>query len=527
MLLVLGTALLVAIGSTILLGCQLTLSDLQARNPNAKTLLVHCRPWQIAGNVKLFLVHLRTDHIVTDETQSELFDYAREANVFIEVNASAPRENAETMASDYGLVCDEYLAVRSTPLESLRPTEPCSMQANATPHPQFVGDANSQPCDSGQGDPANAGAGTAGKDLPSFTVCARPQGITSNEWYGGKGIKPFAKNQADWETEVAKADRVFVFDANAEPESVWHYGPNTKIRCPGRAPIPYEQWFAKYSGTASKQSGKANSATGKSSTSTTSTTAPTPLTTATTPKAGSAPPSPTSSPTGQGPALSVFEEFANNLALAGALAQGDTSGDAKDPNGHRNGSPTGKNVGGFSFPLLQAGVGTFQVLGNIGMSTSPLKFFKSVSGAAKKGQRSLIEKADKSALDFADDLIKKHGQYEMAKGLEEMQTVMPYAMGEKFTANLGGKFQAHKIFEKRALEKFKQLNGQADLEKLPSVILTKEEHQEISNALNEAWKKHAPKPNDKVTVEQLRKIYNDVYAKKYPHWLEIIEKQLQ
>jgi hypothetical protein len=400
------------------------------------------------------------------------------------------------------------------------------MQANTAGNPQYVGNTNSQPCNPGQGNSANAGAGTAGKELPSFKVCARPQGITSNEWYGGKGIKPFAKNQADWETEVAKADRVFVFDANAEPESVWHYGPGTKIRCPGRAPMPYEQWVAKYSGTGSKQSGKANAGTGTSSTSTTSTTAatPTPATTATTPKAGSAPPSPTSSPTGQGKALSLFEEFANNLALAGALAQGDTSGETKDPNGHRNGSPTGKNVGGFSFPLLQAGVGTFQVLGNIGLSTSPLKFFKSVSKAAKKGQRSLIENADKSALDFADKLIKKHGQYEMAKGLEQMQTVMPYAMGEKFTQGLGGKYQAHKIFEKRALEK---LTGRKDFDKLPSVILTDAEHKKVTDLLNKAWKEYVPqKKGEKVTVEQLRNIYKKAY-KDYPHWLEIIEKELR
>jgi hypothetical protein len=525
-LLAVGTTLLLVVGLGSLLGCQLTLSDLQARNPNAKTLLVHCRPWQIAGNVKLFLVHLRTDHIVTDETQSELFDYAREANVFIEVNASAPRENAETMASDYGLVCDEYLAVRSTPLESLRPTEPCSMQANAARNPQFVGDANSQPCDSGQGNPANAGAGTAGKDLPSFTVCARPQGITSNTWYGGKGIKPFAKDQADWEAQVAKADRIFVFDASAEPESIWHYGPDTKIRCPGRAPIPYEQWAAKNSGAGSKQSGKANAGTGKSSTSTTSTlpTTPTPTTTATTPKAGSAPPSPTSSATGQGPALSIFEQIANQMIVAGALAQGNTSTPLNQVGGHRNGMPGGTNVGGFSFPLLQAGVGTFQVLGNIGISTSPLKFFKSVSGAAKKGQRSLIEKADKEALEFADKLIEKHGQYEMAKGLEEMQTVMPYAMGEKFTANLGGKFQAHKIFEKRALEK---LTGRKDFDKLPSVILTDAEHKKVTDLLNKAWKEYGPqKMGEKVTVEQLRNIYKRAY-KDYPHWLEIIESQLR
>jgi hypothetical protein len=53
-------------------------------------------------------------------------------------------------------------------------------------------------------------------------------------------------------------------------------------------------------------------------------------------------------------------------------------------------------------------------------------------------------------------------------------------MGQKVTKGLGNKYQAHKIFERQALEKFKQSK---EFDKLPSVILTKEEHQEISNAL--------------------------------------------
>ena len=107
-----------------------------------------------------------------------------------------------------------------------------------------------------------------------------------------------------------------------------------------------------------------------------------------------------------------------------------------------------------------------------------------------------------------------------------MQTIMPYSMAEKFTKDLGNAFQAHKIFERRALKGLK--DSEKGFEKLPAVILTKEEHQEITNALAQAWKAYGPKkPRDPVTVEQLRAIYNAAYAKKYPHWLEIIEKQLR
>ena len=171
------------------------------------------------------------------------------------------------------------------------------------------------------------------------------------------------------------------------------------------------------------------------------------------------------------------------------------------------------------------GVGAFMILSAVGVS--PKKFIDSIVQASKKGQRVVIEKADQAALSLADDLIQQHGRYEMAKGLEEMQTVMPYVLGEKFTQGLGNKFQAHKIFEKQALEKWKELTGRTDIEKLPSIILTEAEHKKITNALAQAWKKHGPKTGEKATVEQLRAIYNEAYKTKYPHWLEIIEKQLR
>ena len=97
---------------------------------------------------------------------------------------------------------------------------------------------------------------------------------------------------------------------------------------------------------------------------------------------------------------------------------------------------------------------------------------------------------------------------------------MPYELGEKFTKDLGGKFQAHKIFEKQALEKVLK---RSDFEKLPSVILTDAEHKEISAKLAAAWAKVKPEP---MTLERLREIYKDVY-KKHPEWLEAIDSYLR
>jgi len=519
---------LVALGMTSLLGCGVTITELQTLNPRAATLRVHCHPWQVPADVKLLAAQSSadyTDHIVTDQTPGELLEYAPRANVFIEVDASAPRANARQMASEYGLVCQEDLAVRSTPLETLRPKEPCSVAGNASASGHLVGNANPPPCGSGAGDSANTGAGSAPAARKRIGVCARPPGITSDEWYGGPGITANVKTEAEYDAQVAKATVIFYLDPSAPPESIWHFGPDIKVRCPGKAPIPYDQWVAKNSGTAGQQSSNAKAGTGTSTTPNKSSTSTTPNkpTTSTAPNTGSSPPSSTSSPNGQGPALSVFETIVNNMAVGGALAQGNTSGSLNDPNGHRNGIPGGKNVGGFSFPLLQMGVATFQIISAVGLK--PKDFINLVHLASKKGQRTVIEKADKAALDLADDLVKNHGQYPMAKGLEEMQTIMPYSMAEKFTKDLGNAFQAHKIFERRALDKLKQ--SDAGFEKLPAVILTKEEHQEVTNLLNAAWNKLGPKKGQQATVEELRAIYKAAYANKYPHWLEIIEKQLR
>jgi hypothetical protein len=56
----------------------------------------------------------------------------------------------------------------------------------------------------------------------------------------------------------------------------------------------------------------------------------------------------------------------------------------------------------------------------------------------------------------------------MAESLRRAETILPYSIGEKFTQGLGGKFQAHKIFERRAFTEL-EMEG---VEKAPSIILT-------------------------------------------------------
>ncbi len=525
---------LLALGMTSLFGCGVTMTELQTLNPLAATLRVHCHPWQIPADVKLLAARSSadyTDHIVTDQTPGELLEYAPRANVFIEVDASAPYENARIMASEYGLVCQQDLAVRSTPLESLREEKPCSVAGDALANRQFVGDTNSPPC------AAPAGATAPAKDPPKrIPVCVKPAWIKADlkEWaiFKSNDKKGTTDDRATFEASTTEAEIIFVLDPTAPPETAYYFTKDAKkLSCPQKPAKTFDQVVKDGAMPDLVDLNAANkametNATGKAATTaTTSTrsTKPNKPTTSTAPITGSSPPSSTSSPNGQGPALSVFEQLVNNMAVGGALAQGNTSGSLNAPNGHRNGIPGGKNVGGFSFPALQGAVAAYQIINAVGVS--PKSFIDLVHKASKKGQRTVIEKADKAALDLADDLIKNHGQYPMAKGLEEMQTIMPYSMAEKFTKDLGNAFQAHKIFERRALDKLKQ--SDAGFEKLPAVILTKEEHQEVTNLLNAAWNKLGPKKGQQATVEELRAIYKAAYANKYPHWLEIIEKQLR
>ena len=84
---------LLALGITSLLGCSVTMSELKALNPGAATLKVHCRPWKIPEHVQVFAARSSGEHVHTDEAPGALRDFAEHAGVFIEVDASAPRDD--------------------------------------------------------------------------------------------------------------------------------------------------------------------------------------------------------------------------------------------------------------------------------------------------------------------------------------------------------------------------------------------------------------------------------------------------
>jgi hypothetical protein len=196
--------------------------------------------------------------------------------------------------------------------------------------------------------------------------------------------------------------------------------------------------------------------------------------------------------------------------------------------------PGGKNVGGFSFPALQAGVGLASIV--IGVGMKPQDFIKKVVEKTGVGKPAIVKELNAEALRVADELVKDYGQYVMAESIRKQQLILPYGMASKFTANLGSKFQAHKIFERRAIEAVMDKQGMSKeaIKKAvdevattyPSIILSDAQHQAVSKALDAAWKAQKAKVNRDLTKNELREIYKKVYDG-HPHWLEAIESYLR
>jgi len=477
--------------------CSLSTYDLEYSHPNTPIIQICDKPRFLAADVKLWGYNRSSKRIVTDEDGGELRGFYG-ADVFFEYVEGAPRSSLEHAPPEWGLTCPApvtFLDHESVflPGEVLPLKERCRATGA-----QAVGRANPNLF----AEPTRAQAPCDSHVQAIVRVCARPPGI-------GKDVDKWASTDAKdnlltnsdkvFADAVAKAEIIFIFDPNASPESVyWFVKDPAELRCPGPPPMPYAQ--AEASGrlhlmAAATQMGAL-------------------MNPATAPKKGDGKMTDTSSPDGKGPPLTFLEEVTRQMSIAGQLASGNTTGSLKDPNGSRSGMPGGQNVGAFSFPPLQAGVAIIQILTSVGLT--PKKFIEKVGEFAAKGQRTVINEVNQTTIKLADELIEKHGQYVMAESLRDVQTVLPYSIAQKFTAGLEGKFQAHKIFEKRGFKEF----GIKGVDDAPSIILTQERHTQISNALNAEWKAaEGGRPKD---LTALWKIYKKVY-KDDPHWLEAIK----
>ncbi|MBK9260600.1 MAG: hypothetical protein IPM54_12350 [Polyangiaceae bacterium] len=378
-------------------------------------------------------------------------------------------------------------------------------------------------------------------------------GQWANFW-GDKDKKTLfpREQESAFAQEAANADIIFVFDASAPPESVYYFGKNTRLRCPKKpAPKPYDR----VAGTGnlaevtaareaaqgdSKQGNGQTTSTGTGNGQTTSTTAANPAS----PKKGDGQTTSTSGPDGNGPPLNFLQVLSRNLAIAGALASGDTSGSLKDPNGSRYGIPSGKNAGGPDLLLLQAAAGTFAVIGI--PFKSGKEFIDTVTRALSQKKvagildpkvlsreiaEQLAHEPEQAVIDKAIAALKQGNTkpFEalesfgkaMAPSLRDAAVILPYSRAKIFTRGWEGKFQAHHILEVDMGDKVFKL-GKA-IDDVPAIVLSEAEHKAVTKALEEARATVLAGTGKKYPdQQQLWAIYQKVYAP-YPSWLKAIE----
>ncbi len=99
--------------------------------------------------------------------------------------------------------------------------------------------------------------------------------------------------------------------------------------------------------------------------------------------------------------------------------------------------------------------------------------------------------------------------------------IMSYRDAKKLTAGHGGDIQAHHILEKRFAERF----GIKDTDSIPAIILTREQHNEITQRLRSRIP-YGQAGTGTATPATIREMYSEVYAD-YPEMLAAISKLIQ
>ena len=515
--------------------CSFSASDLRYSHPAIPLVQICDKPLDVPDNVNLWGFNYATKELVTDPVELRLFDTA---DAFFEYNAGAPLSSASHMPSEYGLTCPKLPAVYTSwsalpsSSELFRSKEPCPVAEGAVrPDPRWLGAMGNPGC-----------IPALKKPQVRIPVCARPASVAAkvDEWAQGTGDKSVLTTNAKVFAEaVAKVELVFVFDENAAPESVcWFVEDPATLPCPGKPParpckVAREsgllQMMTAITSVQAETSGKGKS-TGDGNRKMTGD--------------GHGKTTETSSPNGKGPSLSFTERLAHNLAILGALAASDTSGNLKDPNGSRYGIPQGKNVGGPDLLPLQAAAGVFAIIGI--PFKNPKEFIKSVQRAlgerkvagiidpkvlTKEMAEQLAKEPEQEAVRKAIDGLKKGDDkafealesfgLAMAPSLREASVVLPYSRAKVFTKGWGNELQAHHLLE-AAMAKDSLDMAKGAIDDLPAIILSEAEHQAITNRLAAARTKLLGSKDAVPNKQQLWAIYKDVYQDT-PAWLEAIE----
>ena len=112
------------------------------------------------------------------------------------------------------------------------------------------------------------------------------------------------------------------------------------------------------------------------------------------------------------------------------------------------------------------------------------------------------------SMNVVDQLLKKYGPG-LAVGLQQKGTIASYEMLAKIVVGLGGAYQTHHIIEQQVLKRFGY-----SLDQSPAVIMTKQQHEEITAKLAKLIK---PEDMEHMTRSQLRDAYLKAYAG-HPEW---------
>ncbi|MBK9260608.1 MAG: hypothetical protein IPM54_12390 [Polyangiaceae bacterium] len=521
-------------------GC-LTMADLQWSNPRAEVVHICDKPLDVPHNVNLWAWNSATGQLVTGDDPAELRFFAHRADVFFEYDPDAPRSSASRMPPEYGLTCAKPVRFLADPAEFFRGIEP----PEVTVAEESVG----------RGDPRFFAAPAQGKkpgkrkDPPRVHVCVRPSWVKADvdEWAMVGDVKEnrLTGNAREFAEAAANADAVFVYDATAPPESVyWFVTDPKKLSCPNKPRMTYDQavrsqtlkMMAHATSTMAPTTAAPKIGNGQTASTNNGQTTST-STNAANPKKGDGQTTSTSSADGNGRPLNFLEVLARNLAIAGALASGDTSGSLKDPNGSRYGIPSGKNAGGPDLLLLQAAAGTFAIIGIpfksgkafierliTARSEKKVAVILDPKVLSKEIAEELAKEPTKAQLDKAlkGEIVESYGMA-MAMSLRDAGTILPYSRAQIFTAGWEAKYQAHHIYEVKWMEIFdKQAIADA-----PAVILSKTEHEVITNNLRRAKNALMDTVKKRGKEEMPHKaevwaMYQEVY-KDYPNWLKAIE----
>ncbi len=208
--------------------------------------------------------------------------------------------------------------------------------------------------------------------------------------------------------------------------------------------------------------------------------------------------------------LTNMERIAYELAFAAAMANGQFNEDLDKPGSTPHGILGGRNPNGPDSAVVQAAVSILQIASGA-VVTQAAKFAIRLEKALAAKQRIVLTSLDDLSEETAELLAKQYHFY-LADALVKNGTIGRYSVMRKFTANLRNSYHAHHIFEESKIEKF--LKG-ADPNKFPAVILTLDEHKEITRRLAKETQAGID------TLEQQWAAYKRVYVE-HPDWLDAI-----